>query len=173
MGVAGSGKSVQGKLLAEELNYQWVSTGDLLRKNLIRNHQDEMLKGKLLNDDEIIKVISDFLASASPSECILDGFPRTLPQAKWLLSQKVPGDHITAVLHLQADVDVVKKRLLERGRPDDNEEAINQRFKEYRNQTLPIVGLMAEHGVPVYTINAQQSVEQVHEEILGKLLVKA
>ncbi len=173
MGVAGSGKSVQGKLLAEKLKYQWVSTGELLRKNLVENHRDEMLKGKLLNDKEIIGVIDGFLATASPSECILDGFPRTLSQAEWLLNQKVPGDHITAVIHLKADADVVKKRLLDRGRPDDNEVAINQRFKEYNNQTLPIVDLFVENKITVYEIDAERPVEQVHKEILSKLTVKS
>lgn len=167
MGVAGAGKSVQGKLLAEKLKYEWVSTGELLRRELSNKRRDEMLQGKLLADTEIIKVIDQYFSSSQESQrCILDGFPRTLAQAEWLLAQQIK---IEAVLHLKASEEVVKKRLLKRGRPDDNEQAIDNRFLEYEKHTLPIVDLFKRQSVPVYDVGGEGDVKTVHQNILSKL----
>lgn len=167
MGVAGAGKSVQGKLLAEKLGYAWVSTGELLRGEIGETRKAEMLAGKLLDDKEIIDVIQKYFQRNNQAHrCVLDGFPRTLAQAEWLLTQNLG---INAVIHLQASKSTVKKRLLARGRPDDNEKAIDMRFKEYEKHTLPIISLFKKSGVPVYDIEGERDIQTVHREILGKL----
>lgn len=171
MGVAGAGKSVQGKLLAEKLGYEWVSTGELLRSSLNKEHRQEMLEGKLLDDQEIIDVIRQFFSDVSPGqECILDGFPRTLVQANWLLEQHF---NIQAVVHLKVPKDIVKERLLKRGRPDDNEESIDMRFKEYEKHTLPIIGRFKQRNLPVFEIGGEGDIGQVHEQILRNVKMKA
>ena len=57
MGVAGAGKSVQGKLLARDLGFQWISTGEILRANLSGNRKKELLSGKLVGDEELIDLM--------------------------------------------------------------------------------------------------------------------
>lgn len=171
MGVAGSGKSVQGKMLAEKLGYTWISVGELLRKNVDEKRQQEMLLGKLLDDQEIIDMMDKFFAEQPDiKKCILDGFPRTIPQAEWLLDRVRDGSvAIEAVIHLQASQEVVLKRLLSRGRPDDNEQAISKRFAEYEESTLPIVSLLESRGVPVAKIDGESGVDSIHQEIVSKL----
>lgn len=171
MGVAGSGKSVQGKLLADDLGCTWFSTGEFLRQNINGKRRQEMLEGKLLGDDEIIAMIQKAFEEMAPQESfILDGFPRTLPQAKWLIAEHEQGKvHIDAIIHLQASRELVKSRLLSRGRQDDTEEAINKRFEEYESLTLPIVGWFKDEKIPVYEINGEQEIEQVHQEIMNSL----
>lgn len=67
-------------------------------------------------------------------------FPRTIPQVDWLLEQVSEGRFgLTAVFHLAASEEIVRERLIERGRQDDTQEAIDQRFEEYREVTLPIL----------------------------------
>lgn len=169
IGVAGAGKSVQGKLLAKDLGATWVSTGELLRESISGERREDMLQGKLLDDQAIIQVVSKFLQRDNAKNCILDGFPRTITQAEWLLEDKSINDELKAVIHLTADKKVVKKRLLSRGRPDDNETAIDLRFKEYETETLPIMALFKERGIRIYEINGERHIKDVHRDIMNKL----
>lgn len=171
MGVAGAGKSVQGKLLADELGYRWLSTGEFLRMHITGKRRAEMLEGKLLDDQEIIDILSGFFAGLEKDEgVILDGFPRTTAQANWLLEQHNTSNiNVSAVLHLKASKDVVKARLLERGRQDDTEAAIDARFREYENSTLPIVDLLKEANIPVHDVDGERSIEEIHVQIMSLL----
>lgn len=168
MGVAGAGKSVQGKLLADDLGYRWLSTGEFLRMHISGERRKEMLAGKLLADEEIIAILDKFLIDTNIDEaCVLDGFPRTLPQAEWLLGQHKNGEvKLHAVVHLVASKAVVKERLLARGRQDDTNDAIEQRFAEYEEQTLPIVGWFKKEGITVYEIDGEKTVETIHANIM-------
>lgn len=170
-GVAGSGKSVQGRRLADEQALPWVSTGEFLRMLISGEKRKDMLAGKLLGDKEIINLIRKiFSVVNTDEEFVLDGFPRTVAQADWLLSQFKHGQlHITGVVNLQASEETVKNRLLSRGRLDDTEEAIVARFQEYEQQIKPILEHFREAGVPVHDIDAGQSIEKVHQEILSAL----
>lgn len=171
MGVAGAGKSVQGKMLAKEVGSKWISTGELLRRELSGKRRQEMIAGRLLADDEIIEVIEKFFRLQGDQNYILDGFPRTTPQANWLLEQLQAGRiKIDGVVHLKAPKDIVKKRLLQRGRPDDNEAAIELRFSEYEKHTLPILDCFLQNNLNVYEIDARQGVDAVHSEILQKVV---
>lgn len=171
MGVAGAGKSVQGTLLAEHIGYQWLSTGEYLRANISGQRRQEMMEGRLLNDQEIIDILKDFFAEIKDQDkCILDGFPRTLNQAKWLLDEHNIGRvHISDVVYLKASKEVVRKRLLARGRPDDTPEVLDNRFEEYEKLTLPIIDWFTQQGVVVHEINAERSVEEIRLDILAKL----
>lgn len=171
MGVAGSGKSSQGRLLADELGLPWVSTGEFLRMLIAGPRRKAMLRGELLKDSEIIGLIQKIFAMvATDTEFVLDGFPRSFEQADWLLAQKRHEQlDITAVIHLKADKDVVKKRLLERGRQDDTESAITERFEEYENRILPILNQFKEAGVPVQEVDGDQSIEAVQKDVKNAL----
>lgn len=168
MGVAGSGKSAQGRLLADRLGFPWLSTGEFLRMLIAGERRREMLEGKLLDDVEIIALVQKiFRVVDTEHEFVMDGFPRTVAQADWLLSQRRHGQlDITAVIHLQASEDVVLERLLQRGRQDDQTEVIRERFREYENATRPIINELKEDGVPVFDINGEGDVETIHEAIV-------
>jgi adenylate kinase len=168
LGVAGSGKSTQGRLLADQKGYAWISTGEILRVLVTGRRRLEMLDGKLLTDAEMIKVMDKVLDLIDPTDqFVLDGFPRTAVQTSWILDQAKKGRiPPIVVLHLHSKQDVVKSRLMKRGRQDDTNKAISQRFDEYHKVTLPIVNDFKAHGIKVYDINASQNPEAVHEEIM-------
>ncbi len=166
-GVAGSGKSLQGKLLADRLGLPWLSTGEFLRMLISGKRRQDMVAGKLLSDNETIELIQKvFTIVDTKKEFVLDGFPRTEAQADWLLAQVKHGQlTVTGVLHLQVSPSMAKRRLLSRGRQDDTEKAIAARFKEYEHSIKPMLQDFIKAGIPVHEINARQSIEAVHEDI--------
>lgn len=171
MGVAGSGKSAQGRLLADRLGLPWLSTGEFLRMLISGERRRQMLEGKLLEDKEIISLVQKIFRIVDiHHEFVMDGFPRTLAQADWLLAQRKHGQlDITAVINLQASQEVVLDRLLQRGRQDDQAEVIRERFREYEESTRPIIKELEEGGVPVFDINGEGEIETIHESIVKAL----
>ena len=171
MGVAGAGKSVQGRWLADELGLPWLSTGEFLRMLVTGTRRKEMLAGKLLDDSEMISLADKiFHMIEMDEEFILDGFPRTEGQAEWLLAQHKAGLLcITNVLHLEASEKVVQDRLLARGRQDDTAASIAMRFAEYGAVTLPILQHFADAGIKVHHVNGERTAEEIHKEILPLL----
>lgn len=171
MGVAGAGKSMQGRMLADEHGYAWVSTGEILRVLVTGKRRQEMLQGKLLNDIEVVELLDKvFELINTNDEFVLDGFPRTVPQADWLLRQVKKGRFkLTAVVNLVASQEAVTKRLVGRGRPDDTEEAIAERFAEYEAVTKPIIDHFREEGVAVHDVDGDKPPREVHDCILELL----
>ena len=171
MGVAGAGKSVQGRWLADEFGYAWLSTGEFLRMLVSGEQRKDMVKGKLLDDKQIIALVQKiFTVVDTKEEFVLDGFPRTTAQADWLLGQVKHGQlHITGVINLKASQESVKERLLQRGRQDDTEEAIEARFKEYEQSVLPILDHFIEAGIAVHDVDGEQEVEKVHADVVKSL----
>ena len=168
MGVAGSGKSMQGRLFADENGYAWISTGELFRVLVTGERRKQMLEGKLLSDNEVIELVDrSFKLIDMSQEFVVDGFPRTKVQAEWLLEQVKSGRMpLTAIFNLKASTEVVKQRLLGRGRQDDTEEAIKQRFIEHETMTMPIIDFFKNNGVPVYDIEAEGDPVTIHENIM-------
>lgn len=171
MGVAGSGKSTQGRMLADNLALPWVSTGEFLRMLTSGDKRKAMLAGRLMSDEEIIDIAQKiFTIVDTEEEFILDGFPRTTGQADWMLSQTKYGQlDITAVIHLEASKEAVTDRLLNRGRQDDTKEAIEERFNEYEAQTKPILEQYAAININVVSVNAEQNIEDIHSDIKTKV----
>ena len=167
-GVAGSGKSLQGKKLADALGLPWLSTGEFLRMLISGERRKSMLKGKLLADKEIISLVQKMLSVIdSDHEFVLDGFPRTVAQADWLISQIKHGQlSLTVVIHMRADKETVRARLLKRGRQDDTEEAITERFREYEESILPILEHFRQAGLRVVEIKAGNTIANVHDAVL-------
>jgi adenylate kinase family enzyme len=92
LGVAGSGKSTQSQLLVDRLGMNWVSTGELCRRVVTGKRREEMLAGKVLDQDEVIDILDAELKRLdNKNEIILDGFPRGLKQVAWLLHQEKIG----------------------------------------------------------------------------------
>jgi adenylate kinase len=171
MGVAGSGKSMQGRLLADREALPWLSTGEFLRMLISGDERRDMLAGKLLNDEEIIALVQRiFNVVGVEKEFVMDGFPRTSGQADWLLNQVKYGQlEVTAVIHLMASKEVVLDRLLDRGRQDDHEQAISERFQEYEEAIKPIIAQFKQADIPVYDINGEQEPEKIQADILDAL----
>lgn len=169
LGVAGAGKSYQGRLMADEYGFAWISTGEILRVLITGERRRGMLAGKLLSDQEVIDVMDKVLELVDrDKEFVLDGFPRTITQADWLLSQIKSGRFdLTAIFNLQADKDTVRERLLKRGRQDDTNSSIAERFKEYERLTLPILQFFRDADVNVIDIDASKASEIVHHKIIA------
>lgn len=171
MGIAGSGKGTQSKLLAEKDGFHLVTMGDVLRQNASDKQKAKMNDGILLGDDEIIAIIDRVLADIpSQEKIILDGFPRTVKQAEWLANQADQGRfELRAAVHLIASRDAVRERLLSRARGDDVGHAIETRFEEYERSTAPILEWLRSHHIEVFNINGERSVEEVHQQIVDHL----
>lgn len=167
MGMPGSGKGTQGKKLTEAYGLQYVSTGEMLRHYATHDQKERMDKGELLNDQEIITMIEAILSTApNANKILLDGFPRSVPQAEWLLEQVAEeGLKIDHVYHLMVPRDIIRGRLLRRGRSDDTEETMEHRFEYYNDITLPIIDYFKRQGVPVQDIDAAGTPEVVHDRI--------
>jgi adenylate kinase len=175
LGVAGSGKSTQGMLLAERLKCPWVSIGQLLRQKLEGDAREDMLQGKIINDEITLGVLKEDLVAqnAATDEVVLDGFPRTMSQAEWLAGEVEAGNiKMTGIIHLVADKNVAMDRLLQRGRRDDTEEAIHQRFSAYHQTIIPILDYLKSRGLPIYDIDADLSIPEVEKEVDKALGIK-
>lgn len=168
MGIAGSGKGTQSNLLAQKDGFQVISTGELLRAHGSDEQHARMHKGEILGDEEVTALLEKALEQTNDQDnVILDGYPRRISQAEWLLDQQKQGRFsVSCVIHLVASKEAVKARLLERGRLDDHGDGIDQRFKEYEQDTVPILEHLEKAGVKVKAVNAEQSVEAVHDEIV-------
>lgn len=171
MGIAGSGKGTQGKMLADASGFHLISMGEVLRMYVTGKQRERMLAGELLDDGEIIKIVDQVLLSLPDGEQVLmDGFPRTIPQAEWLLEQVKAGRFkLSTAFHLVASREAVKKRLMSRGRIDDKETAIEARFNEYERSTAPLLTWLSEHAVKVIDIDAERPVEAVNDDLVNYL----
>jgi adenylate kinase len=109
MGMPGSGKGTQGKILADRHSFHLISMGELVRLYVTGQRRQQMLSGVLLDDQEIITILDSVLSSIKDDEeCILDGFPRTIPQAQWLMEQIKTGRFsLNRVFHLVASREAV------------------------------------------------------------------
>lgn len=171
MGIAGSGKGTQGALLAKEHNLHVISTGELLRTYGSKEQHERMLTGEILADEEVTALLNTALNDLHDQNAvILDGYPRRISQADWLIREAKNGHfRLDKVLHLLVSREAVKTRLLERGRQDDHDFAIEERFNEYERATMPILKHLEDAGVPVLEINGEQSVDAVHQAIIAAI----
>jgi adenylate kinase len=130
-----------------------------------------MLGGRLLDDSEMIDLFDETLIKAEwRNRTVLDGFPRTPDQAKWLLDQHKNGTiNIESIVLIEVSRQVVMDRLLSRGRPDDTKEAISTRFEEHDKMTIPITDLFRSCGIDIHEIDGSEPVETVSQNIAQHL----
>lgn len=171
MGLPGAGKGTQGKIMADRHGMHLISMGEIIRLYVTADRRARMLSGELLDDQEVIRLLEQVLSSLPNKDlCVLDGFPRTIHQAEWLLN-KAKNEHFTIshVVHLAASEETVRSRLQARGRLDDKAEVVEERFKEYRELTRPLIDWFKEHGIDVIEINAEHSVDDVNSDVTQSL----
>lgn len=170
LGLAGSGKSTQGKLLENTGRYRWLSMGALLRERANPSEQSQMMTGAILPDAATIGYIeAELLALGDDPEVLIDGFPRTRPQADWLLQYSRLHQPIRAIIYLQAEKDALRARLVSRGRADDIDEVIDERFLEFEQAIAPVMNDFIENGVPIIVIDASKPVDTIHHQIVREL----
>lgn len=170
-GPAGSGKSVQGQMLAARHGWRWVSGGQLLRDT----HDIEILKiinsGNLMDSDRMNQVIGEALKRANDIDhLILDGYPRRLEQTKWLV-ENAPGHErlIGLAIVLEVPKEELHKRLAVRGRLDDQPDAIEKRLETYHKEIDPILTYLTEQHVPIAHIDGVGSISQIHDKIQAEI----
>jgi adenylate kinase len=180
LGPPGAGKGTQAARLVEELGIAQVSTGDMLRaavaegSELGKKVKAVMDRGELVSDAIMIGVARERLSQDDAREgFILDGFPRTVPQAEALdgLLEEL-GQKLERCLALTVDEDALVQRLQKRSeiedRADDSEETIRNRMHVYRERTEPLVAYYRERGVLV-AVDGMGDIEAVTEALQGAI----
>ena len=155
IGPPGAGKGTQANLFCSKYGLDHLSTGDLLRdevssgSDLGLQASEIMNKGELVSDELVLSIVEGRLDNIKKG-WLLDGFPRNVSQANALKNLLEKINHpLEAVISIQIADDVLIKRLLARGREDDNEEVIVNRLKVYREKTSPIIDLYRKQGLLV------------------------
>jgi adenylate kinase len=177
VGPPGAGKGTQAVMLAERLGVPHISTGDLFRANLSQmtplgvEAKRYMDAGDLVPDEVTSRMVRSRLGEADAAGgFILDGFPRTLPQADTLDAMLDElGVRLDAVVEFAVPDEVVIERLLGRGRSDDTEDVIRNRQKVYRDETAP---LLDHYQDKLVSIDAVGTVDEVADR-LAKALQRA
>lgn len=170
-GPAGAGKSVQGQLLSARHGWRWLSAGQLLRDSKDSELLSIMSTGKLVPSEITNRVVGDAIArSKDINQLILDGYPREIQQAEWLIDNKTHhGRDIALVIVLEVPKGELLKRLAIRGRVDDVPEVIDERLRIYRKEMYPILTYFTEQGVNIAHIDGVGTVGQVHDRIVDEI----
>ena len=175
LGPPGVGKGTQAARAAEAHGWIHLSTGDLLREEVARGSElgkaahEYMSRGDLVPDEVMVEMVAQRLAGVAPDEVLLlDGFPRTIPQAE-ALAAKAPSGSIRLALYFSAPDSVLIARLLGRGRADDTEEVVRHRLSVYRETTEPLVEFYRGQGL-LREIDADRSIEDIQEDLILAVL---
>ena len=147
-GLAGSGKGTQGKALSEFFGWRWLSVGQAIRDT--GTYAETIDKGNLIPDEDVIKIMDKQIekAEAEGFDVILDGYPRTEAQAKYLMDHM--ADKIDGAIILDVPKEELYERLALRGRDDDQEkESIERRFEIFEQNICSILPLLEAKNIPI------------------------
>ena len=151
-GLAGSGKGTQGKALSEIFGWKWLSVGRVIRDS--GEYKDIIDSGILIPDADVIQLMNKQIAKAEAEgfDLILDGYPRSLPQATYMMDHM--SDKIDGAIILDVPKDELIERLTLRGRDDDKErQSIERRFQIFEQNIQSIIPLFEAHHIPVEHID--------------------
>jgi adenylate kinase len=180
LGPQGSGKGTQARRISAEYGIPHIATGDMLRAAIASGTPLGLVvkpildRGQLVPDDLMIDLIRERLEDPDAGEgFVLDGFPRTMPQADALDSMlREIGRELTVVFALQVSDEICVERLLKRAReeqrPDDTPEAIRTRLELYHRETEPLIEHYRTLGVLI-PIHADGTPNEVFAEIQAAL----
>ncbi|QEN12785.1 adenylate kinase [Mycolicibacterium sp. ELW1] len=174
LGPPGAGKGTQAADLAKKFGIPHVSTGDLFRDNITRGTELGVEAKKYLDAGDLVPatltnaLVDSRLDDADVADgFILDGFPRSVEQAealKQMLSRR--NLKLDAVLEFRVPEEELVTRLMGRGRADDNEDTIRNRFKVYRDETAPLLDYYQDE---LKTVDAVGSLDEVFARALHAL----
>ena len=174
MGPPGAGKGTQAKILSDKYNLVHLSTGDILRTEIAnqtnvgldaKRYMDE---GLLVPDQVLLSMMENTLTNLKESGIVLDGFPRTIPQAEGLDSIfKKLNLNIDMVINIYVDKEILINRLIKRaedsGRSDDTKEVIVNRQNVYLELTAPLLEFYKNE---VININGDGTIDEVTQRVL-------
>ena len=154
LGPPGAGKGTQAAKLIEALGIPHISTGDMLREACQKKNEvgiqaaEAMKSGQLVSDTLVDQIVFQRLVEPDcQSGCVLDGFPRTEPQAvafdQWLAQQ---NQRVSTVIEIQVSVEELLERVAERGRLDDEKEIVRERLSQYDELTRPLLEYYRSQG---------------------------
>jgi len=176
-GPPGAGKGTQSEYLVKRFNLFYISTGDLLRRELAAGSKlgEEarciIAAGGLVSDEIIVQIIEKTITeNPQAAGFLFDGFPRTFIQAYILDGLMIKlNTSLNCLINLQIPEDVSVSRLLDRGktsgRLDDNETVIRNRLREYHEKTLPVLQFYRDKGQQ-YDIDGNRGIEEVRADIV-------
>src|SRR6201994_1797985 len=177
IGAPGAGKGTQAEKLAERFNIAHISSGDLLRQHVKdRTSLGETIKsyvdaGDLVPDAVVMDMLrKPVVAAAEGGGYVLDGFPRTVDQAKsaFETASKL-GVEVQAAVHLDVPDEELIRRLLARSRgSDDTEDVIAHRLEVYQEKTIPLLEYYANREW-MFSVDGTRSPDEVHEAIVSRL----
>jgi adenylate kinase len=177
LGAPGSGKGTQAAVLSQQLKVPAISTGDLLREavkagSALGLKVDGIMKaGSLVDDGTMAEVVRERLARCGKGGgFLLDGYPRTIPQAETLTGiLGEAGEALNAVLLVEVPEEELVRRAVARKRgEDDREEVVRQRLRVYREKTAPLIGYYRGLGL-LREVDGHQPVAKVTEQMLAAL----
>ena len=172
IGPPGAGKGTQAARVAERLGIPHVSTGEMFRHHvgeateLGQKVKAIMEAGDYVPDEITVAMLAERIAEDDASDgFILDGFPRTLPQVS-ALDSLIGESGLDRVVLFEVDEDELAQRMLSRGRADDTEETIRNRFAVYREQTQPLIDLYRDRDV-VVEVDGMGDMDEITERVLA------
>lgn len=192
-GYPGAGKGTYGPNIAERYNLETLVTSNLLRnfvaaqeqdpqgnKELARHIKETMAAGGIVSDDIIFQVLDDKFTSLNGSDIQFDGFPRTKPQARRIVSTvRETNDRLVAInLSLPREIAIERvmqrrEEMLARGenlRPDDQPEVVVKRMDAFEQKSLPVIDELDSEGVEIVIIDVSKgSIQEINERIFQKL----
>jgi len=171
IGIQGAGKSTQGNILMERLKVPYLSSGHIFREMakekspLGRYMKETVNAGVLVPDDKTISIVEEYLSKAEyKNGYILDGFPRTTPQAQLF------SNGVDKVVYLRVSDREALWRISGRNdnREDETLQAIRRRIESFHTHTEPVIQFYRDKGLLV-EVDGEQGIEDITNEILKQL----
>ena len=165
-GPAGSGKSLQGQILAEKYGWRWLSVGQLLRDQADADIDEKLKGGELFDDEFVTGLMHDAMerAEIDNENVVLDGYPRDAWQAQWIIDN---GDieKISGAIVLDVPAEELWKRIEGRGRSDDTEIVVKRRWEIFEQNIYSILPLLEAQNVEITTIDGVGEISEVTARI--------
>jgi adenylate kinase len=177
VGAPGSGKGTQGKALASLYGIEHISSGEVLRVEVRTGTAlggqiaDFQRRGDLVPDEIVFDLLIPAVAAATArGGYILDGFPRTVPQARQAADVARRLDlTLDAAIYLNVPDEVLLQRLLARARPDDSAEVIRHRLEVFAETTRPLIDYYRQQRGILMEVDGDQPADAITAEISARL----